>query len=167
MPFVLPSWVTSNTPAAGDSSRLFRKSRSIRQSMPILQVAAKPPSHAIGYASTSEPAMLPTYSVDDEPAARRIQSRSRDVTNLNHPSSLCRNPLGASLWSTERLTRSPGTQRFVPLYSCCNRDVAGFRFPQGSGQGVVEFEGLSRPHIACQGEQVRAFCCYEHDPSTS
>jgi hypothetical protein len=40
----------------------------------------------------------------------------------------------------EKRIGSPGNIRtYDPQYSCCNRQVAGFRFPQSSRQGVVEF----------------------------
>ena len=40
-----------------------------------------------------------------------------------------------------------------------------FRFPQSSRQGIVEF-ALVCSDMACQGKQVQAFRCYEHDPPT-
>ena len=43
--------------------------------------------------------------------------------------------------------------------------LQAFRFPQSSRQGVVEF-ALVCSGMACQGKQVQAFRCYEHDPST-
>jgi hypothetical protein len=43
--------------------------------------------------------------------------------------------------------------------------LQAFRFPQSSRQGIVEF-ALVCSDRACQGKQVQAFRCYEHNPST-
>jgi hypothetical protein len=55
--------------------------------------------------------------------------------------------VGRFVWVPEDFGRSP---RYIVA---CNRDVAGFRFPQSSRARVVEISCLFLSHRWCQGEQ--------------
>src|SRR3954453_20456189 len=56
-------------------------------------------------------------------------------------------------------------RNYDPFIVAATERLLAFRFPQSSRQGAVEF-ALVCSDIACQGEQVQASRCYEHDPAT-
>ena len=52
-----------------------------------------------------------------------------------------------------------------PLYSCCNSNVAGIRFPQSSRARVVEISRLFLSHLWCQLEQDAGVLLLRMPPS--
>jgi len=52
-----------------------------------------------------------------------------------------------------------------PVYSCCNSNVAGIRFPQSSRARVVEISRLFLSHLWCQLEQDAGVLLLRMPPS--
>src|SRR3954454_22455567 len=83
--------------------------------------------------------------------ARRVMSASDDYS------------LESEVRTRELAPRSG--RSYNPYIVAATDRLQAFRFPQSSRQGVVEF-ALVCSDRACQGKQVQAFRCYEHNPPT-
>src|SRR5215472_8200441 len=58
------------------------------------------------------------------------------------------------------------TRTYDPLYSCCDRNVAGCQFSTVVAPRRCGNQALVTLALLCQREQTQAFHCYECDPST-